>query len=502
MNLDTRKYWQLGILLLAAFFYIILVVLSQNFPFFWDNVVLVSRSASHFYDAGYSSFILPTKIDAAHPPFYGVYLSLCWHLMGKSLVASHWAVLPFLLLGVYFFLQIAGIFLQKTWLLLATFFYMIEPCLLTQSVIAGIDIAIWAFFLVSVYGILKGASYHNQKKTFAVVPSILLVKAVGLLLLCSLSFRGIVLAFFLTVAEILYYAYFYWKSQCSAKVLLAVISSYVPAGIFVVSWCLYHYHFTGFVLTNTKVANWTENYEIVNLFLFVKNMVIIGWRFLDQGRIFVWLCLLFGAFFWWKKIKTVANIPELLLRLVWVFTFTLVCFSALVSLRTNPIIPRYFLGFYVLGLLLCIYFLQHLDSSLGKKILSMLMGVALLSGHWWIYPQFANAWDASLHCISYFKAKDEINVYLHQQGIPLHEVGTEFPMVVGKKYTHLSSTNDFQLTDIDKIGFDKAAYILYSNVTNYFSDEQMNELQTQFNLLYRVHRGPVCIELYESTRKN
>ena len=64
--------------------------------FFWDTAQLGAEHALFFYTEGFHQGLLPDAMDSGHPPVFGWYLAGIWHLCGRSLAVSHWAMLPFL----------------------------------------------------------------------------------------------------------------------------------------------------------------------------------------------------------------------------------------------------------------------------------------------------------------------------------------------------------------------------------------------------------------------
>ncbi|MBL0080448.1 MAG: hypothetical protein IPP53_15465 [Bacteroidetes bacterium] len=81
------------VLPLSFAWFIIWIIATANNPFFWDTV-LTSKIAQYFYENGFGNLIVPIDLDAGHPPFFQIYLSILWKLFGKSLLVSHLAMLP------------------------------------------------------------------------------------------------------------------------------------------------------------------------------------------------------------------------------------------------------------------------------------------------------------------------------------------------------------------------------------------------------------------------
>ena len=78
-------------------FFVILVIGTVNYPFFWDTIQLASKQAHFFYESDFHTIILPNEIDSGHIPSLGIYLALIWKITNKSLLVSHLAMLPFVI---------------------------------------------------------------------------------------------------------------------------------------------------------------------------------------------------------------------------------------------------------------------------------------------------------------------------------------------------------------------------------------------------------------------
>ena len=92
-------------------------------------------------------------VDSGHIPFLGYYLSILWHLFGKTLLVSHLAMVPFLLLYLLFTFKISNILDSQNSLFIWMLF-LFEPCLLTQSTLVSPDLLLMAGFAIMLYGTL------------------------------------------------------------------------------------------------------------------------------------------------------------------------------------------------------------------------------------------------------------------------------------------------------------------------------------------------------------
>jgi len=154
---------------------IVLVFWNQSNFFFWDSVQFAGKHGSYFYESGLSNgFLLPDHIDSGHPPTFGFLLSLVWKIFGKSLVVSHWAMVPVLIgiiyqaceLGKYYYPKQPGLF---------PVLLFVCPFYLGHSILVSPDLVVVFGFLLSIRGLL-------QKKY--------LWQSIGIVIMSIISLRG------------------------------------------------------------------------------------------------------------------------------------------------------------------------------------------------------------------------------------------------------------------------------------------------------------------------
>ena len=75
----------------------LLVFLNKENGFFWDTIQLASGHGNFYYSTNFSQLLLPIELDSGHIPVFGIYIALVWKIFGKTLEASHFALLPFAL---------------------------------------------------------------------------------------------------------------------------------------------------------------------------------------------------------------------------------------------------------------------------------------------------------------------------------------------------------------------------------------------------------------------
>ncbi len=530
-KVSAHTLYHFGIVL----FCLVITICSLDIPFFWDNVYLVSKMAHYYYENSFPSVVLPLELDSGHPPFYAMYVAAMWSALGKTLAVSHWTVFPFLVvLGIAYY-HLARFFLPSKAVPFAMLLLLIEPTLLAQSHLGGVDIALLALYLVA----LNGIFYRKSG-----------MLAISLCLMSAFSLRGIIAVgligltnFFTIRTEIVEEKEIKlqksnFKNSISTFIyelfirIKKLAPAYFPSILFVVVWLCYHYQVNGFLASNPD-SPWAADYGYVDFKRWVKNLVIIDWRMLDYGRITLWATTIFLLLQWWrttddrqptaeKRPQTTDNtktsshsksnfktfllqmrhqkssIPNQKLLLSYIL-LPLLFYLPFITLRHAPILHRYFLPTFLLVSILFITLWWTIKNEKVKKIILGVVVISLLSGHFWVYPDhIAKGWDASLAYLPYLELNEEMTDYIKTQNIPFEKVGSEFPAVNPRKFTHL--TNELQhFIDKDAYKMSDFPYILQSNVMNDFSEVDLAELQQtdgKWRLEKELKKGQVYLRLY------
>jgi len=473
-NIHTHYY--LAIIL----FYSLLSILSVEVPFFWDNVLLVSKAAHFYYDTQFNHFFLPLSLDTGHPPFYGMYMAVWWLMLGKSLSTSHMAVWPFLVIMGISYYHIARYFVPKQQLPFALLLLFIEPNILSQSVLAGIDISLLSLYLLGLYSII----YDKRK-----------LLSVALLLMAAISLRGIIAVGLLGISDVL------WQYSRSLSIkprdLLSKMLVYIPVSLAVISYYYYHYQHTGFIAQNYNSGR-AKDYAFVTLPQFIWHMTVILWRILDHGRIVLHIVALWAIYTCWRYTTFSTKQKQLLA----ISLIPLIVYALIIGLRANAIAHRYLMAFYVLfSIILLSYWASLRVKNWIKNMYMFLISFSLLSGHLYVYPQpIASGWDVLLSSLRYFDLQHTIIEDIKHTTIPFNTIGTEFPITAPLPYTHLHLSSNMNHEAYDVL-FTKplSAYthILYSNVINDFSQAQLDTLAT-WHVLKHWENWPVYSTLYEN----
>ncbi len=460
--------------------------------FFWDTVQLASKHAHWYYEQNFQHFLLPQNIDSGHPPIFGLYLAACWKIFGKSLLVSHFSMLPFLL-GIVCLLQKIGTFYgNKKAAKYLILLVLVDPFFAGQSILVSPDILLVFAFLGGIYAILY------EKKMGIILST---------LLLGMISLRGMMVTFGL---------YFWWifstfsqskASNGTIKTLLSIILKklpyFLPSGIIALLFLGYHYQATGWIGYHPD-SPWAGSFEQVGINGFVKNIGLLGWRLLDFGRLF-----LLGALIWflfkWNKFYALKNPPPSPLQrgksiLQTKSLFALIIIMSLLLTPSLLLHKGLMSHRYLLPITLSItLFFYHLWFTFitKKKTRQLVFSIAflgMLTGNLWVYPKhIAQGWDATLAHVPYYELRNQMIQYIQKEKIPLHEIGTVFPNIGPFEIYDLQG----QTTGFVKKDLAKNKYFFYSVVYNDVSDEELQELARNWTVLKAYKTGNISVVLYE-----
>ncbi len=444
--------------------------LVREHPFFWDTIQLGSKHAHWYYENGFRQILLPDEIDSGHPPAFGMYLALVWMLFGKSLLASHMAMLPFLMGIIWLLFAIGDHFgsYRNSWMLVLL--VLAGPVFAGQAVLVSPDIPLVCFFLLVLYGIL----YRHAG-----------ARILGSIALAVISTRGMM------VVAVLYFFELaaYWEKHWFFPVKKAL--PYLPAAILAAAFLAYHHQEKGWIGYHEAMP-WAPSFERVGPAGFFKNIAVLGWRLLDFGRLFVWLGLGWLLFQRWKT-GTLLNHPSTR-RALWLLLLALPLLSITFLLYRGLQGHRYLLPVFLSITLLFYTALCH--TPLTDRVRQLLFGVVLaglLSGNLWVYPDtVSQGWDSTLAHLPYYSLKEAMFDYMEKENISMEEVGTAFPEIGPQKFKNLS--DNLRGMHPKDLAFD--SYIFYSNVMNDFTDEEIRRLREEWQVVKAFKQGGIKVILY------
>lgn len=442
----------------------------QHDPFFWDTVQLGSKHAHHFYENGLQWTALPSEIDSGHPPVFGYYLALVWTLFGKTLPASHWAMFPFLA-GIAILLyrlgeQAGG----KGWGCVLALLAILDPVLAGQSALIGPDVPLAFFFLLAVFSLI------NKHSALA---------AVAILGLCAISMRGMMTAAGLFAWQLAVQGVQTHKIPDPLRPGLV----FLPGAMFAAWFLWWHQNATGWTGFHAG-SPWAAAFEPVSGAGFLKNILVLGWRWVDLGRFIEWMVL--GALLvQWRRKKTGDNTWT---RWALLLAALVLFLSPSALLYRNLSAHRYFLPAFLAMHLLVIHLLGHFDlRSLWRKSVLTALFLGLGTGNCWIYPRgISMDWDSTLAHRPYHRLRAEMLAYIEKEKIPFSGIGTAFPNV---NYGEHLLLNGDRRTFSEK-NYLKNEYILASNVFNDFSETDYEVLQREWLPVNKLEHCGVWLVLY------
>lgn len=458
----------------------------QHDPFFWDSVQLASKHAHHFYENGLRWVLLPPDIDSGHAPVFGWYIALVWTFFGKTLPASHWAMLPFLLLNIWLLYRLGLRLGGRRWAFWLIPLVLLDPVMAGQSVLVGPDVVLICGFLLAVEGLL------GKNKVFTTV---------GILILCAISMRGMMTAAALYVWQMLSWFWSFRISEFQISRFFSfaakLVLPFLPGFIFSAGFLWWHLTATGWIGYHAD-SPWAPTFVPATAKEILRNVFVLGWRWLDFGRVFEWAVL--GWLVWRSWPLTRQNLLNLgNLEGLKGLAILLICLAVFLSPSTlllkNVSAHRYFLPGFVALHLLVFHWLVQIKWKAGnwKKSAMPALVIALFLGNLWIYPRgIAMGWDSTLAHLPYHHLRAEAVAFLDKEKIDFQTVGSAFPNL--NTGENLMLNGDYRRF-ADK-NFVQNEYIFASNVFNDISETDYDILRQKWLLIKKWEQAGVWIEIY------
>lgn len=484
---------------ILAFFFIWLI---KDHFFFWDTVQLASRHADWFYQQFiYKSdfkLFFPNNLDSGHPPFFGLYLASTWFLFGKTLIVSHLSMLPFIF-GIIFYSQKIGKILgdAQPWLLTTLLFA--NPFILTQCSLVSPDIVLICGFLMALFGIFQDK--YELKNTFSQAS-----KIVGLLLLSMISLRGFMLLAALFCFD--FFSTYYFNSfKLKLKHYTQFSITYLPSIIVSIGFLILHYKSSGWVGYHTD-SPWSPAFETVNFIGFLKNILTLIFRLFSYGNILFWLIIFYGLIVLPRQLKAqgpgaIGAHPGIqLLHLLGLLAIISVFLLPNLLLHKGLLQHRYLIPILIIATLLAhnIYLniLLKIENRFinqrSKPYLPYIFIAVLLSGNFWIFPKSGSqGWDCTMEHQPYYALHSDMLAYIYAHEIPVESIGSAFPN--NHPIDAMNLQTDKRIFTEPNIGEQK--YILYSNIYNQFTINDLNLLKSRYYIAYQNKSGLVEMILFE-----
>ena len=463
--LVKMKLHKKNIFYVLAMLYVLLTYFCRTNIFFGDMVQFASRHPHFFLANKFQTIFLPNYLDSGHPPLFGIYIAFAWLLFGKSLLVSHVAMLPFLLLIAYQVPQLLSRWLSGYALLFSSLLVFLEPTLLAQATLVSPDIVLMAIFITGIN------LYLNKKyKTLALV----------LIPLGLISLRGMMVLFASFCAIILNNTFAQRKFNRHYFFSTALV--FLPAVAIAAIWLWLHYQHTGWIGFHSD-SPWASSFQQVSFAQMFKNALLFIWRLIDFGRITVWLLALFLLFK--LKFAQQSNLKFCISIVVFVLVF-----AANTLFADGLVGHRYFLPIYFLTL---VFVLKNIPFAFPKKSISafVLLFISFLIGGSFVYPsKIAMGWDATPANLSYYSLRKDAITYLNNNNIPLQTVASGFPNLDTREILELNGDS----SHFNSYSDSTLKYILYSNVFNY-PDSLIDKIE-KTPAIYYQEKGFVFIGVY------
>jgi hypothetical protein len=453
-------------------FLIIEFFLTINTPFFWDALTKGWR-ASWIYENNFSSLIVPGYMNSGHPPLWITSLALTWKVLGKTLWASR-LLLLLVNIGVFYqlFRLVKSLFAENVPLFLF-FFICLEPTLLAQTTNLNNDILLMFFTLMACNALLRNKA-------------LLLTLALAGVLLTNL--RGVYIFIEIALCHFILNKNHYIKN--SKKLLYA----YLIGGVLFSLFALYQYTEIGWAII-TKQTNYAPHREVATGQHIIRNVFAHIKFYLDFGRIFIVVPLLFLL---WKYRKSAVKFNTATHKtFLMLLVFMIVLFFGIAPF-SNPSGPRYMMVAYIFAMILFVNLLYEKNTQTKiKKWLIPLACIALITGHFWIYPpKIAQAWDSSYAYLNYFPMEKKMRNYIDANNIPKNEVATYLSWNSEDFFNPSNNSEKFALPNKD---LSKNKYIIVSNVENFMEEETLDTITDSWTLKQKFSQLGVFISLYENT---
>lgn len=469
MQYQNNFGWR-DVLIVAPFlaFYTCLIFWSRNFSFFWDAVQLSSAQAHWYFDNQFQYFFLPTPLDSGHPPLMGMMLALAWTIFGRSLPVSHFFMLPFLFVIILTLYYLLRFFISNRHLVFISMLVLLaDPVLMTQSVIVSPDIVLIMFMLVTFNGII-------YKKELLIV-----FGSVGL---ACISMRGM-----MVMAGIVFFHFLVFiPTKGLWRTVFMLAGRYTPAAALGLIFLLAHWLSKGWIGYHDD-SPWAGSFIKVDFAGFLRNIGILLWRLIDLGHIGVFLglgaCFLFARKRAWKQGK-------LLIILIIALSLFLLPSMLLYKYLNGH---RYLMPISVGLSLLFVVLNANLFSLWKAKITGLLVAICLICGNLWIYPDgIAQGWDSTLAHIPFYTIRKEARQWLKSEGIDISEVGTSMPFQSKGRYMDLNNEDN----GMHQADLGTSKYILLSNLTNEFSNEEIAIIRSQWKQKWFMKENGIWAGIY------
>jgi len=256
------------------------------------------------------------------------------------------------------------------------------------------------------------------------------------------------------------------------------LQPFLPALLLALGFLIFHFSQKGWI-SHHEDSPWNLSFAKVGFKGLMKNVLFMGHKMLDFGMIVVYLLLAW-------KFRFLALLKG---RLIWLWIFCLIIIAFLVLPYQGLLNHRYFLPLQLIALLMAAQILV----ALRKRILTGGILIFLFLGNFWIYPdKISQGWDSTLAHMPYYDLVEDFRMYIAEENIAPNEICTAFPLKGELRFKTLDNQND----NFSDYHTESCSYVLYSNIMNDFTDEELDHLQTK-EVIYQSRKRGIKIILYQ-----
>lgn len=464
----------------ALLLYSVLLAITINNGYFWDNIQQISKEAHWFYLTDFSSVYIspnsPTGIVATgyHPPLMGIMTALLWNAFGYNLWVSHALIFMWALVLCYNLWKLIIHFIPEKWRGWTFLLIMIEPTLLAQYSIASPDFILLTAFIVSLRAILEDKKW---------------LLAVGIFFLCLINMRGVFACVIVFVADIYRQMR---KGDISVRSIYRSLLPYLPTFIVLCVYYVGYFIVNGWFFTNSA---YSDHYSMPqSLMRILTHLAEFGLRNLENGRFAIWLVALYMLY---KTVKTKTRVTEDERVLFLLFFLLIGLYLLFVFITQMPFSARYFMPYFsILTILSVSGLIKYLDIK-KLKIMFGLLFFLELTGNFWIYPdKIAKSWDCTLAHLPYYELRQECFDYIDQQKIDYKDVSAGFCFYGDRKFVELKNANKIIGGEPDQ------KFFIYSNISN-VEDSLYSDLKNENHWLpiKEFKKGFVDITIFQRNQK-
>ncbi len=482
-------------LVFSFFISLCITFIFRDEVFLWDNITTTSGTASFLYFHGWHIFSMGNYLDCGHPPLMSLYYALSWKLFGRNLLVSHFAQMPFLWLFLHQYFLLAKKMFEKEksnlLIFLSTILLFADTTFLSQAAQVGFEISLVSFFLLAVNLLWKRLSGESNN---------VYIFLLCLIIMPLMQLRGVPIVISLFIIEAIFTPNFFKRG---IKNVFITLLPYSISALILCSWLWLHFTHVGYLITDPKSSWGADNNSIADFHRIIFNSLIIGLRWIDNGRILLCLILVFASF--WFLFKQKEKSFSKFIFVVWLITSIVLSLNFV--MMTKPICHRYLLPAIVMMPLLAIYFIFHQTffnkKSIQISVVFILIAGAIAGNFYFYLERYSIGWDSTLAHLPYKDLRKDVEQFAVENKIPADKCGSRFPLDVPDSIVYLTAKNpSWTASSMNASNLEIFDYVLFSNICTSFTDEQKQILNKKYGAIKKWRKGKVVFIFYKKLKPN